>query len=61
MEDLASQGQDSILVALVGSGKGSGAAILYLIISVLGVMICLLFRRDKHLWALEDRNRDRPA
>ena len=58
---MASQGQDSILVALVGSGKGSGAAILYLIIAVLGVMICLLFRRDKHLWALEDRNRDRPA
>lgn len=58
---MASQGQDSILVALVGSGKGSGAAILYLIIAVLGVIICLLFRRDRQLWALEDRNRERPA
>jgi MFS transporter len=53
---MASQAQDSILVALVGSGKGSGAAILYLIIAVLGVMVCLIFRRDRQLWALEDRN-----
>lgn len=47
---MASQAQDSILVALVGSGKGSGAAILYLIIAVLGVMVCLIFRRDRQLW-----------
>ena len=58
---MASQGQDSILVTLVGSGKGSGAAMLYLIIAVLGVMVCLIFRRDRHLWALEERNRDRPV
>ena len=58
---MASQGQDSILVTLVGSGKGSGAAMLYLIIAVLGVMVCLIFRHDKHLWALEERNRDRPV
>ncbi|MBD5168698.1 MAG: MFS transporter [Oscillibacter sp.] len=45
---------DAALVRLLGSGKGSGAALLFLIIAAAGVLVCLVFRRDKHLWKLEE-------
>ena len=45
---------ESALVRLLGSGKGSGAALLFLIIAAAGVLVCLIFRRDKHLWQLEE-------
>lgn len=50
---LAAQAPGSPLVWLLGSGKGTGAALLFFILGLLGVGTCLFFRQDKHLWALE--------
>ncbi len=50
---MAAQGQGSVLVTLFGYGKGSGAAALYLVLWVIGLATCLVFRRDRHIWALE--------
>ena len=44
---------DAPLALLLGAGKGSGAAALFLIIALAGVAVCLAFRRDRRLWALE--------
>ena len=43
----------SLLVTLFGSGKGSGAAMLYFVLGMAGVLVCLYFRRDKHIRGLE--------
>ena len=45
---------ESPLVRLLGGGKGSGAALLFLMIAAAGVLVCLIFRRDKHLGTLEE-------
>lgn len=45
-----------ILRTLFGEGKGSGAALLFLILAVAGVLVCLIFRRDKYIWSLEKEN-----
>ena len=50
---MAAQGQGSVLVTLFGSGKGSGAAVLFLLLWLLGLATCLIFRKDRHIWALE--------
>jgi len=42
------------LIRLLGSGKGSGAALLFLMIAAAGVLVCLIFRRDRRLWSLEE-------
>lgn len=46
-------GPDSLWVLLFGTGKGSGTAGLFLLLGFLGVMTCLIFRRDRHIWSLE--------
>ena len=51
---MAMQSQDSLLVRLFGSGKGSGAAFLFAILWVMGIVVCLLFRGDKHIQKLEE-------
>ena len=45
---------ESPLVRLLGGGKGSGAALLFLMIAAAGVLVCLIFRRDRNLWQLEE-------
>ena len=50
---MAFQKDGSILVRLFGSGKGSGAALLFFVIAFAGILVCLHFRRDKHIWELE--------
>ncbi|MEG0050288.1 MAG: MFS transporter [Clostridia bacterium] len=50
---MASQVTDSLLSMLFGTGKGSGAALLFFVIAIVGVMTCLLFRKDPHIWKLE--------
>ena len=50
---MAVQKDGSILVRLFGSGKGSGAALLFFVIAFGGILVCLYFRRDKHIWELE--------
>jgi len=47
------QRQDSFLTVLFGSGKGSGAALLFFILAFAGIFVCLYFRKDKHIWELE--------
>lgn len=42
-----------ILNILFGIGKGSGAAFLFFILAILGIIVCLIFRKDKHIWKLE--------
>ncbi len=53
---MAVQAPNSLLLTLFGGGKGSGAALLYALIAVLGIATCLVFRCDRHIWALEDSN-----
>lgn len=40
---MAAQSGDSLLTALFGEGKGSGAAMLFFITGIIGVTICLVF------------------
>lgn len=51
---MAVQSLDSVYIALVGAGKGSGAALLFLVIGVFGALSCLPFRADRHIWKLEE-------
>ena len=50
---MARQALHSPLTTLFGTGKGSGAACFFLVLWVLGIAVCLMFRRDKAIWALE--------
>ncbi len=43
-----------ILSTLFGEEKGSGAAFLFFILAIAGILICLFFRKDKHLFRLEE-------
>lgn len=45
--------QSELLTRLFGSGKGSGAALLFFVIGIAGVIVCLIFRRVKALKELE--------
>jgi MFS family permease len=51
---MAAQTAGSPWVLLFGAGKGSGAALLFLVIGVCGSLSCLPFRADKNIWALEE-------
>lgn len=53
---MAAQPAGSVLIKMFGSGKGSGAAFLFLVIAFAGIFVCLYFRRNKHIWLLEERN-----
>lgn len=50
---MAARPSGSLLVAAFGSGKGAGAALLFFVIAFVGIVTCLIFRRDKHIWGLE--------
>ena len=50
---MAAQSPQSLLTALFGTGKGSGAACFFLVLWVLGIAVCLMFRKDKAIWRLE--------
>lgn len=51
---MAAQEMGSGLVMLFGRRKGSGAACLFSILWLVGLTTCLVFRRDRHIWALEE-------
>lgn len=53
---MAVSANGSLLGLLFGTEKGSGAAVLFLLIGVLGVITCMVFRRDRHLWNLEEND-----
>lgn len=50
---MAGQIPGSLLTVLFGTGKGSGAAMLFFVIAVPGILTCIVFRKDKHIWKLE--------
>ena len=51
---MASQQPGNLLAVMFGTGKGSGAAALFFLLGILGVTTCLVFRRDRHIWELEN-------
>lgn len=51
---MAVQPTDSLFITVFGAGKGSGAALLFLVIGVIGALSCLPFRADKNIWKLEE-------
>lgn len=50
---MASQQPGSIFSIVFGMGKGSGAAFVFFVLWIIGVMTCLIFRKDPHIWELE--------
>ena len=50
---MAAQGAGSWLAVLFGTGKGAGSALTFGLLGVLGTLICLYFRRNRHIRALE--------
>lgn len=50
---MAARPGGSFLTAVFGSGKGSGAALLFFVIAFIGIITCLIFRKDPHIWELE--------
>lgn len=51
---MAVQPTGSLWVALFGAGKGSGAALLFLVIGIFGALSSLPFRADQNIWKLEE-------
>lgn len=47
------QPSSGFLTTIFGTGKGSGAALLFFILGILGVLTCIIFRRNIHIWKLE--------
>ncbi len=49
---MAAQTANSLLVSLFGENKGAGAAMLFFIIGIVGVLVCLIFnlRLQKYQW-----------
>ena len=45
---------NTVLNQLFGTGKGSGAAFLFAVIGVMGVLVCVVFSWLKAMRALED-------
>ena len=43
----------SALVAVFGTGKGSGAQLCFALQAVLGVLVCLIFMRNRHIRAMQ--------
>lgn len=51
---MSRQAEGSSLRALFGTGKGSGAAMLFAALWLLGIGVCLVFRFDRSIWKLEE-------
>lgn len=51
---MARASAQSLPALLFGTGKGSGAAALFCLLAVAGVATCLIFRRDREIWKLEE-------
>ena len=50
---MVAQSADSLLVSLFGTGKGGGAAMCFALQAVLGVAVCLVFMRNRHIRAMQ--------
>ena len=52
-EPLMAAQEGGVLTTIFGTGKGSGAALFFLFLAVLGTAVCFVFRKSKTLWSLE--------
>ncbi len=52
-EPFMSDKSDTVVNQLFGTGKGSGAAFLFAVIGVMGVLVCIVFSRMKNMRKLE--------
>lgn len=50
---MALQQPGGLLEIIFGAGKGSGAALLFFILGITGVLTCIIFRKSTHIWQLE--------
>lgn len=50
---MALQQPDGVLATIFGTGKGSGAAFLFFFLGIIGVLTCLIFRKNTNIWQLE--------
>lgn len=50
---MISQQSGEVLATVFGTGKGSGAAFLFFILGIVGVLTCIIFRKDTHIWKLD--------
>jgi MFS family permease len=50
---MASQQSGGLLETVFGVGKGSGAAFLFFILGIVGVLTCLTFRKSTYIWKLD--------
>ena len=50
--------QTGWITRVFGTGLGSGAALLFFVLAWTGVITCLVFRRDRHILALDEQIRD---
>lgn len=55
---MAVQTHESLFCCLFGTGKGSGAAFLFLVLGFLGVAVFLCFRCSKLIRGLEANDKD---
>ena len=55
---MASQEGRGMLAGCFGAGKGSGAAFFFAILWLMGIGVCLLFRRNRHIWRLDEERSD---
>lgn len=55
---MASLSADSLPALIFGTGKGSGAALLFFFLAGAGVLTCLIFQRSRHIWELESGSAD---
>ena len=52
---MAAQPTDSLLVSFFGENKGSGAAMLFFIIGIVGILVCLVFNLKLRKYKLISR------
>lgn len=50
---MAAMPDSSVLKHIFGTGKGSGAALTFFIIGIMGVAVCLIFNSNKHIKKIE--------
>ncbi len=55
---MAHHATNAFLHTLFGSGKGTGAAFLFAVIGCIGVVTCLVFRKNQAIWSLEQEGHE---
>ncbi|MBK1812244.1 MFS transporter [Clostridium sp. YIM B02505] len=51
---MALQKPSGVFAVIFGMGKGSGAAFLFFILGIVGMLTCLIFRKNRYIWQLEN-------